>query len=386
MVKILNKSRSDIEDKFCKFEIKKLIEGDETVSIISDTWSTDVLASDSETIDANDRNFATPLIPSNVILPGDQSYDPLGVQFPSNNLDETQSESAWSTDVLASDSEKLNEVDADDNNQHLKKNMVFDLCDSKSELLNSLIPGSNSTNDQPSNSIYTKHDILLNGEAVDHNLSIQNDQPITAPLASSGYNIMDDILEMSSNVINEEIIKSDSNITNPFFDVDDDCVSDFAVEHRRNAASQRNANYDSRRNGISNTTVTESESIVHKTPPIDLIEAKQNTKPNRSTGAIPKSISFDASADKNNHNSPTKRGSILNKIKGFANIKNRRNRFSIDQVNDTQNNGLTIQPSDKVLVAETTDDILGKYRRKVSTSSDPATSSDSAGSNSSSKL
>ena len=94
MTKILNKARNDIEDKFCKFEIKKLLEGDETISIISDTWSTDVLASDSETIEASERNFSTPLIPS---------------LFTFRNLDisETQSESAWSTDVLiASDSEK----------------------------------------------------------------------------------------------------------------------------------------------------------------------------------------------------------------------------------------------------------------------------------------
>lgn len=84
--------RSEIDDKFCKFEIKKLLEGDETVSIISDTWSTDVLASDSETIEANDRPAFMP---------------------PLDRLD-TASESAWSTDVLASDSERMTEVDTDD--------------------------------------------------------------------------------------------------------------------------------------------------------------------------------------------------------------------------------------------------------------------------------
>lgn len=41
-------ARSEIEDKFCKFEIKKMLGGDETYSLVSDTWSTDVLASDSE--------------------------------------------------------------------------------------------------------------------------------------------------------------------------------------------------------------------------------------------------------------------------------------------------------------------------------------------------
>lgn len=110
MAKIINKARNDIEDKFCKFEIKKLIEGDETISIISDTWSTDVLASDSETIEASERNFSTPLIPTNVIIP--ETF-----QLRTNNLNnfdisETQSESAWSTDVLiASDSEKNGDDD-----------------------------------------------------------------------------------------------------------------------------------------------------------------------------------------------------------------------------------------------------------------------------------
>lgn len=133
MAKIFNKTRSDIEDKFCKFEIKKLMEGDETISIISDTWSTDVLASDSETIEANDRDrhFSTPLIPSSVILPGDNNYDPLstpGSQLRANNLDvsETQSESAWSTDVLASDSEKMTEIDTDDNQSIAAKSDITD--------------------------------------------------------------------------------------------------------------------------------------------------------------------------------------------------------------------------------------------------------------------
>lgn len=110
MAKILNKARNDIEDKFCKFEIKKLLEGDETISIISDTWSTDVLASDSETIEASERNFSTPLIPSSIILP-----DTFHLRSHNFDMSETQSESAWSTDVLiASDSEKNTEMDNDD--------------------------------------------------------------------------------------------------------------------------------------------------------------------------------------------------------------------------------------------------------------------------------
>ncbi|KAM7347013.1 GTPase activating protein and VPS9 domains 1 isoform 2-T4 [Cochliomyia hominivorax] len=122
MQKLISKARSDIQDKFCKFEIKKF-EGDETVSIISDTWSTDVLASDTETIDnterERERNFSTPLIPAAVVLPGDNNFDVLsgvgGMRGGYLDASDQRSESNWSTDVLASDSEKLNEVDTDDN-------------------------------------------------------------------------------------------------------------------------------------------------------------------------------------------------------------------------------------------------------------------------------
>lgn len=133
MQKLLSKARSDIEDKFCKFELKKF-EGDETVSIISDTWSTDVLASDSENLEANererDRNFSTPLIPSAVVLPGDNNFDVLGVSGVgrSGYLDasDQRSESNWSTDVLASDSEKLAEIDTDDNLSITTKSDITD--------------------------------------------------------------------------------------------------------------------------------------------------------------------------------------------------------------------------------------------------------------------
>uniref|UniRef100_W8AWG7 Receptor-mediated endocytosis protein 6 homolog n=1 Tax=Ceratitis capitata TaxID=7213 RepID=W8AWG7_CERCA len=133
MQKLISKARSDIEDKFCKFEIKKF-EGDETVSIISDTWSTDVLASDSETVDASererDRNFSTPLIPSAVVLPGDNNFDVLagaGAMRPVFlDVSDQRSESNWSTDVLASDSEKFAEVDTDDNISITAKSDITD--------------------------------------------------------------------------------------------------------------------------------------------------------------------------------------------------------------------------------------------------------------------
>ncbi|XP_071447681.1 GTPase-activating protein and VPS9 domain-containing protein 1 [Hetaerina americana] len=147
-------TRSDIDDKFGKFEIKKLIEGDETVSLVSDTWSTDVLASDSETVDLNRDSAGSGSAlgqanPSNQLshvsvgqaavgapsfsllslfsLPNEDglmgTLGPGGLgstggarQDPSGQLldvSETGSE-AWSVDVLASDYERMCEVDTDD--------------------------------------------------------------------------------------------------------------------------------------------------------------------------------------------------------------------------------------------------------------------------------
>ncbi|XP_014237256.1 receptor-mediated endocytosis protein 6 homolog isoform X1 [Trichogramma pretiosum] len=102
-------SRSDVDDKFCKFEIKKLMEGDETISLVSDTWSTDVLASDSEFIEQQER---FPFLPQQE---QPRPPPPLVPEPLQANLDvsETASE-AWSTDVLASDSERMTEVDTDD--------------------------------------------------------------------------------------------------------------------------------------------------------------------------------------------------------------------------------------------------------------------------------
>ncbi len=39
---------SDIDDRFGRFDVKDLILGDETRSLVSDSWSTDVLGSDCE--------------------------------------------------------------------------------------------------------------------------------------------------------------------------------------------------------------------------------------------------------------------------------------------------------------------------------------------------
>ncbi|KAK8769433.1 hypothetical protein V5799_014103 [Amblyomma americanum] len=96
-----NRNQADIEDKFGKFEISPAapVQGDETKSIVSDTWSTDVLASDSEMLDQVNLVAQMQLLESHfstLEAGGDTGSD------------------AWSTDVAASDNERLQDVDTDD--------------------------------------------------------------------------------------------------------------------------------------------------------------------------------------------------------------------------------------------------------------------------------
>lgn len=78
--------------------------------MVSDTWSTDVLASDSEIVEQQEKIvYSTPAEQAAPVLSTTSESMPQAVL----DVSETASE-AWSTDVLASDSERLTEVDTDD--------------------------------------------------------------------------------------------------------------------------------------------------------------------------------------------------------------------------------------------------------------------------------
>ncbi|CAG2223249.1 unnamed protein product [Mytilus edulis] len=102
-VTVTKTNREDVTERFGKFEIKKNeFPVDETKSTVSDTWSTDVLASDSEPPEQNQFD----------------RLEEIGEEIPLSELSETASD-AWSTDVLASDNEEkqaeeLSEFDQDD--------------------------------------------------------------------------------------------------------------------------------------------------------------------------------------------------------------------------------------------------------------------------------
>lgn len=176
-------NREDISDKFGKFEIKTLIEGDETVSMVSDTWSTDVLASDSETVEQGERPLEdVRLVGRSGMLDVSQAVGiagsfggshSRGVNGGTNVLDVTETGSeAWSTDVMASDSERLHEVDTDDTGSIARSDDTASLTRSDNVLrVDPLVTASSDT----------QADILLRVDLQDH-----GDENIT-PRASGSH-------------------------------------------------------------------------------------------------------------------------------------------------------------------------------------------------------
>lgn len=507
MAKIIQKNRSDIDDKFCKFEIRNQIQGDETVSIVSDTWSTDVLASDSETVESTNerptvRNFATPLIPVDVVLPGDNNFQ--------LELTDARSESNWSTDVLISDSEKLAEMDTDDNQSITARSDITDPNRSNApdspffaprhSVVEEISVSREISRYLPSVSSLARSSVRTTNQYTGENNFQQNykssNDRASSFLAQKSamrrqHSAESSISNQSYSLDESRAVKVEADNKSPkdlidFGDfqeeggaaaVPNDEVEAFNhVVHRRVTSDQRNTAFDGRRNGIKDvkpasssvchkfenhevvirrvnsatttTTVrnisTVSSSIIdssltddlktqqqqqsnlmddicEKTEELNLgnVQASttsfQSTKPTKSTGAIPKSISFDASADKsmvdrrkrNQQPEPTMNlrpqasSGLFNKIKqGFRRSRNgsgsKNNSLNCDDltrnvsfINVTENIEI-IEPSNEPNGAvgggfDITEDILEKYRRKVSSSSD-ATTSDSIGGLSNTKM
>ncbi|KAK3593714.1 hypothetical protein CHS0354_013611 [Potamilus streckersoni] len=105
---VQKRNREDVTERFGKFEIKAELESDEIKSTVSDTWSTDVLASDSEPPEQNQQ----------VRL--EEIAEEMGRHLTPEHIDMSETASdAWSTDVLASDIDdkqvaRLSEFDQDD--------------------------------------------------------------------------------------------------------------------------------------------------------------------------------------------------------------------------------------------------------------------------------
>ncbi|RZC35393.1 GTPase-activating protein and VPS9 domain-containing protein 1, partial [Asbolus verrucosus] len=437
--------RSEIDDKFCKFEIKKLLEGDETISIISETWSTDVLASDNETIDAGD---------SRIERQGLQLVDQAISEVPTGNIldiSETQSESAWSTDVMASDTERLTEVDNDDAGsvaQSDDTNSVARSDDTRSETDENLITPasrrlSNSSNcyvnhvnylnyqeyrkmevksdvktthtDNNANNVLFKSVTLTDSQQIAHNsLSFSE-------LKTTTYN-SNRVTNRIQNLASKDVAGPSGFSTPPSELIKQNCN----YEERPNEILLSNCSLNSSSSGSSsnsfenkhshtencerweskqwlnssgsslNVTSTPSEStselsvlsVSNLNNPVNILTKKsttvlnsRNLKPSASTGAIPKSISFDMSADKGDKylddDQRSKRGGFFGKLRiGFKNRRGKsfRNQEDFRLENDefTGTNKKTPNESPvKVNSAEVSEDILAKYRTKPYMESSP---------------
>ncbi|XP_024885630.1 receptor-mediated endocytosis protein 6 homolog, partial [Temnothorax curvispinosus] len=414
-------SRSEIDDKFCKFEIKKLIEGDETVSMVSDTWSTDVLASDSEIVEQQDRILlAVPTEQVASVLPAEPTLTML-------DISETASE-AWSTDVLASDSERLTEVDTDDTASVARSD---DTARSEIEIESRADSEGNEETLQSATPCPDGSSITfpsISGIREDSGIGtsiVHQPSPTTSPLPSS------------SNVTGRGGTKSDyrrstmeyvdknaNNISNMDYDKplrDDRLVHLIDKLQINNEKSQngdvKTEELDSCMASVENTvgrlstaSVTSSSSSGSEprvksnistsdlpTPTVngicDVVDGSipNFSKPNASTGAIPKSISFDMTAERGDKellddDQKNKRG-FFGKLK--LSLRNRRGkaiRVTDDRCFDREAGGDGVDvcrhrlrrimsedvTSSGNVAGDTTDDILAKYRRKPSAASDTA--------------
>ncbi|XP_045465309.1 GTPase-activating protein and VPS9 domain-containing protein 1 isoform X2 [Harmonia axyridis] len=451
--------RSEIDDKFCKFEIKLPGPGrDETTSLISETWSTDVLASDNEAVDANDSRTEQQCC---------SLIDQPIVEVPMNMLDvsETQSESAWSTDVMASDTERLIDVDNDDTGsiaQSDDTNSIAPSDDTRSETDENLTPGSRRLSSS-SNSFMNQSNLASNFQEMrrlesrmEENARIRvqsmeknsrkdsNANVIFKPLPFSSTQNTLTYSEQTSEVkttqsstcsfvssrvqktINKEMMGANGfqktyNMENETNEVSLSYIKENTTkyEDRANEILLSNCSLNSSSSGSSssnslenktnnetsekwehkqwlnssesslNVTSTPSEStselsvlsVTNYINPGNMMNKKptvvnsRTIKTSASTGAIPKSISFDISADKGEKylgdDHRTKRGGFFGKLRmGFRNRRGKSFRNSDDLRMENEEEGASGSGRAQSLQVkfgnnlDSSDQILEKYRTK----------------------
>ncbi|XP_011863145.1 PREDICTED: GTPase-activating protein and VPS9 domain-containing protein 1 isoform X3 [Vollenhovia emeryi] len=413
-------SRSEIDDKFCKFEIKKLIEGDETVSMVSDTWSTDVLASDSEIVEQQDRILlAVPPEQVAPVLPAEPTPTML-------DISETASE-AWSTDVLASDSERLTEVDTDDTASVARSDdtarseiEIESRADSEGneETLQSATPC-------PDGSSVTFSSISGIQEDSGVATLIVHPSPTTSPLPSSSNvtgrggtksdyrrSTMEYVDKNANNISNMDYGKSlrDDRLVHLIdkLQIDneksqngdvkteelDSCMTSGAdTVGRLSTASLTSSSSSGSEPRVKSNISTSDLPTPTVNGTCDSVDGTSTTfsKPSVSTGAIPKSISFDMTAERGDKellddDQKNKRG-FFGKLK--LSLRNRRGKAirgtddrcfdreaGSDGVDMCRHRLRRIMSEDVTssgnVAGDTTDDILAKYRRKPSAASDTA--------------
>nr|XP_023029474.1 receptor-mediated endocytosis protein 6 homolog [Leptinotarsa decemlineata] len=425
----LNKQiRSEIDDKFCKFEIKKLLEGDETISIISETWSTDVLASDNETVDLSESRQQIQLVEAIQEVPSILDL----------SLSETQSESAWSTDVMTSDTDRLTEVDNDDSVSVAQsddtRSETDDVCGVRrlSSSSNSFVPVPGSQNYVSSVTVHNMSYLPTNGpstatntkkyvnsskfmeygkvdikndrvigkiyrtEQVDNNanrvfksltlghspLSTETSESKTAIFKPSSVKngVLCKEVELSNIAGTSGMVENEKNpqnrpneilLSNCSLNSSSSGSSSHSFENKNASEQWENKQWLNSSGSSLNVTLTPSES----TSELSVLSISKKTvtnrvvKPSVSTGAIPKSISFDMSADKGlEEEGRSKRGSFFGKLRmGFRSRRGKsfRNQDEFRLENDEFFGSKRQSDIGKVSnTTEASDDILAKYRTK----------------------
>ncbi|KAL3278746.1 hypothetical protein HHI36_016274 [Cryptolaemus montrouzieri] len=446
--------RSEIDDKFCKFEIK--LPGparDETTSLISETWSTDVLSSDNEAVDTGDSRNEQQCC---------SLIDQPIVEVPLTNMldiSETQSESAWSTDVMASDTERLIEIDNDDAGsiaQSDETNSIAPSDDTRSETDENLTPGSRRLSTS-SNSFMNHSNLASNYQdmkrlesrmeqsssmkmhnvelksAKDNNanvifkslscsssqstlafsqqsLEIKTAQPSVGSFMQKNRNKSEDKITSHTSSSRKEYVMDSSELSLSYMKQNrskyEDVTNELLLSNCSLNSSSSSSSSNSLENKINNkssedwenkqwldssqsslnVTSTPSEStselsvlsVTNFISPGNMISKKsvvsnsRTVKSSSSTGAIPKSISFDISADKGDkyadEDHRNKRGSFFGKLRmGFRTRRGKSFRNSDDLRLGNENDCLKAQVNHIKMEnnLDSSDQILEKYRTKA---------------------
>lgn len=433
----------DMEEKFGRFEIKPEVrrgrvgqlgstsaagDRDEAVSMVSDTWSTDVLSSDTETVGepptleyllrgrpgdefhSRSRNLDSLAIPAEGNLNNANSSSAMNSSGPLLDIGECGSE-AWSMDVLASDTEsfRMRDFDPDDSISVARSDDTRFTDDTTRSDPDQLLQRLELQDYEEGNANRSGNGRIYHPV---RNVAVEQWAELSRSNSDSREKRRDSDASANSMPRHESILKKPQsiNVTNlsevitgsleertttdggsvDNFSVGTADISTLSTSVRLSTTSI--ASSASSQDGsaasveaIPPPTKSRSNSSVSVATSVGGGTVQEETKVNSmaSTGAIPKSISFDKSADKDD-------GGIINKrdrnnfFKNFKLPKIGRNRgggrgskcnddFRISDrlSHDTFNipehaEGPTVQikdSSEPPTLQESTDDILAKYRK-----------------------
>ena len=304
--------------------------GDETRSLVSDTWSTDVLGSDSEMIsEVTERQSERPPL-EDVVLPGRH----LLVEGEAGLFDvsETASE-AWSTDVVTSDTERMAEVDTDETSSVARSEADAE-------------PG-----EQDSSPAVGPTASMGAIQRIRGRMS----GSLFRPIREVGSEQMQNLSLNARTSVSSHPTEVPSTSNAPMSSSSSSCSSHGSVSSSAKAAA----------------VVTSAAS--RNTLSVTAAAAVTSVSSQPATGVIPKSISFDKTADRGDKEqyddeSKNKRGFFRNFKLPFKRAGRGKERPStVEHLENVSYNRLRRSASEESRAAqETSDDILAKYRTKAS--------------------